>query len=179
MLALTRPRSMFTIKSDKGSLQDNSSWTPGYTAINYNIIRFADVLLMAAEAEYEVGSPEKAREYVNYVRTRAANPAGFVMKGAVPAANYVINTYTTAWAKDAATLEKIRFERKLELSGEGHRFFDLARWSGVIRSSSRSDYVDRVVNAYLQYEAPKLPSGAFSGATFVSPADQFASTSSK
>jgi len=38
-------------QSDKGSLQDNSSWTPGYTAINYNIIRFADVLLMAAEAE--------------------------------------------------------------------------------------------------------------------------------
>ncbi len=86
-------------KSDKGSLQDNTSWTPGYTAINYNIIRFADVLLMAAEAEYEVGSPEKAREYVNYVRTRAANPAGFVMKGAVPAANYVINTYTDGMGK--------------------------------------------------------------------------------
>ena len=45
---------------------------------------------MAAEAEYEVGSPEKAREYVNHIRTRAANPDGFVMKGAVPAANYVI-----------------------------------------------------------------------------------------
>ena len=151
--------------SDKGSLQDNSSWTPGYTAINYNIIRFADVLLMAAEAEYEVGTPEKAREYVNYIRTRAANPAGFVMKGAVPAANYVINTYPGPWAKDAATLEKIRFERKLELSGEGHRFFDLARWSGVYGAPA-SDYVDRVVNAYLQYESPKLPSGTFSGATF-------------
>jgi hypothetical protein len=152
-------------QTDKGSYQDNTSWTPGYTAINYNVIRFADVLLMAAEAEYEVGSPEKAREYVNYVRTRAANPAGFVMKGAVPAANYVINTYTTPWAKDAATLEKIRFERKLELSGEGHRFFDLARWSGVYGAPA-SDYVERVVNAYLQYEAPKLPSGAFTGATF-------------
>ena len=61
-LDLTRLRSMLTIKSDKGSLQDNTSWTPGYTAINYTIIRFADVLLMAAEAEIEVGSPEKARD---------------------------------------------------------------------------------------------------------------------
>jgi len=43
------------------------------------------------------------------------------MKGAAPAANDVINVYPGPWAKDAATLEKIRFERKLELSGEGHR----------------------------------------------------------
>jgi hypothetical protein len=77
-------------ESDKGSLQDNSTWTPGYTAINYTIIRFADILLMAAEAEYEVGSPEKAREYVNHVRARAADPAGWVMKGGSPAADYVI-----------------------------------------------------------------------------------------
>ena len=72
---------------------DKSSWTPGYSAYNVSIIRFADVLLMAAEAEVELGNLEKAREYVNLVRTRAANPAGFVMNGAAPAANYVINTY--------------------------------------------------------------------------------------
>jgi len=161
-------------KTDKGTFQDNSSWTPGYTAINYTIIRFADVLLMAAEAEYEVGSPEKAREYVNYVRARAANPAGFVMKGAVPAANYVINTYDVPWVKDAATLEKIRFERKLELSGEGHRFYDLARWSGVYgAATSTPNYVDNVINAYLTYEAPKLPSGSFTGTSFTSPQDRF------
>lgn len=159
-------------QTDKGSLQDNSTWTPGYTAINYTIIRFADVLLMAAEAEYEVGSPEKAREYVNYVRARAANPAGFVMDGAVPAANYVINEYPGVWAKDAATLEKIRFERKLELSGEGHRFYDLARWSGTY-GAPQSDYIDKVLNAYLTYEAPKIPSGSISGTSFTSPQDRF------
>jgi hypothetical protein len=154
-------------QSDKGSLQDNSSWTPGYTAINYTIIRFADVLLMAAEAEYEEGDPERARELVNYVRARAANPEGFVMKGNAPAANYVISEYPGPWTKDAATLEKIRFERKLELSGEGHRFYDLARWSGVYGApTSTPDYVEKVINAYLSYEAPKLPSGAFSGASF-------------
>ncbi len=152
-------------KTDKGSLQDNTSWTPGYTAINYTIIRFADVLLMAAEAEYEVGSPERARELVNYVRARAANPAGFVMKGGNPAANYVINQYAGPWAKDATALEAIRFERKLELSGEGHRFYDLARWSGAY-GAPKTDYIERVITGYLTYESPKLPSGAFTGASF-------------
>jgi hypothetical protein len=161
-------------ESDKGSLQDNSTWTPGYTAINYTIIRFGDILLMAAEAEYEVGSPEKAREYVNYVRERAANPDGFVMKAGVPAANYVIAEYPGPWAKDAATLEKIRFERKLELSGEGHRFFDLARWSGAYGAATTTpNYISNVLNAYLAYESPKIPSGAFVGASFDAPKDVF------
>ena len=151
-------------KSDKGSLQDNSSWTPGYTAINYTIIRFADVLLMAAEAEIEAGSPDRAKQLVNYVRARAANPAGFVQKGGAPAANYVINEYADAWGKNDATREKVRFERKLELSGEGHRFYDLARWSGVYGGTA-SDYINRVLSAYLTYESPKLPI-ALSGAAY-------------
>jgi starch-binding outer membrane protein, SusD/RagB family len=153
-------------KSDKGSLQDNSSWTPGYTAINYTIIRFADVLLMAAEAEIEVGSPDRARELVNYVRARASNPAGFVQKGGAPAANYVIAEYPAGgWAKDDATREKVRFERKLELSGEGHRFYDLIRWSGFW-GGTKNDYAKKVINAYLTYEAPKIPSGSFTGTVF-------------
>lgn len=161
-------------KSDKGSLQDNSTWTPGYTAINYTIIRFADVLLMAAEVEIEVGSPEKAREYVNHVRNRAANPAGFVMKGGVPAANYVILPYAAGWAKDNATREIVRFERKLELSGEGHRFYDLARWSGAYGDASAAtpDYIERVLSAYLTYETPLLPSGSLINSSF-SPVDRY------
>ncbi|MEJ1241505.1 RagB/SusD family nutrient uptake outer membrane protein [Chryseolinea sp. T2] len=152
-------------KSDKGSLQDNSSWTPGYTAVNYTIIRFADILLMAAEAEIEVGSPAKARDYVNMIRLRASNPDGFVMSGTATAANYEIALYTDAWAKDDATREKVRFERKLELSGEGHRFYDLMRWSGVYGGAA-SDYGAKVINAYLSYETPLVPSGAFTGSTF-------------
>jgi hypothetical protein len=143
-------------RTDVGSLQDNSSWTPGYTAINVNIIRFADVLLMAAEAEVEVGSLEKAREYVNLVRARAANPASFVKRASGEnAANYVIDTYKTAWTSKEAARTAVRFERKLELSGEGHRFFDLVRWG-----TAGAD-----VNAYLTYESKKL-SGALGGAKF-------------
>ncbi|SMO80050.1 RagB/SusD family nutrient uptake outer membrane protein [Fodinibius sediminis] len=56
---------------------DLNSWAPG-SAINTYVIRFADVLLLAAETEIEVGSLEQARQYVNRVRERAANEDGWV-----------------------------------------------------------------------------------------------------
>lgn len=150
------PKKYAYYKADKGSLQDNSSWTPGYSAINVAIIRYADILLMAAEAEIEVGSLEKARTYINMVRTRAANPEGFVVRtDGKPAAKYLLGTYDAAFADKAAAQTAVRFERKLELSGEGHRFFDLVRW-GV---------ADSDINAYLKYESAKL-AGALGGAKF-------------
>jgi starch-binding outer membrane protein, SusD/RagB family len=135
---------------------DKSSWTPGYMAVNVSIIRFADVLLMAAEAEVELGNLEKAREYVNLVRERAADPAGFVMNGAAPAATYEIEPYATTWTDQTLARNAVRFERKLELSGEGHRFFDLVRW-GVATTT---------LNAYLAYERSKVSASPFVGATF-------------
>lgn len=134
-------------KSQEGTLTTSSGWTSGYNANNLKLIRYADVLLMAAEAEVELGNLEKARSYVNQVRKRAANPDGFVKDGAAPAANYVIGTYDAAWT-DAATARKaVRFERRLELGMEGHRFFDLVRW-GVAAD---------VKNAYYAKEKAKRP----------------------
>ena len=149
-------------KSDKGSLQDNSSWTPGYTAINYTIIRYADVLLMAAEAEIEVGSIATAMGYINQVRARAANPDGFVKNGAANAAKYVINLYpVTQTQASARTI--VRMERKLELSGEGHRFFDLMRWGADGKA---------LLNAFIAYEKDKYPSGAYTGMSFTNNQDE-------
>lgn len=54
-----------------------SQWAPG-TSYNIPIIRFADVLLMAAESEIEVGSLEQARQYINLVRERAADENAWV-----------------------------------------------------------------------------------------------------
>lgn len=106
------------------------------TAKNYNIIRFADVLLMAAEAEIELGNLPKAQEYINRVRARAANPTGFV-QGAP--ANYVINQYTAPFTDQAMAREAVRFERRVELAMEGHRFFDLVRWD--IAAETLNPYV--------------------------------------
>ncbi|MEZ2337162.1 RagB/SusD family nutrient uptake outer membrane protein [Mucilaginibacter sp. RCC_168] len=132
---------------------DNHSWAPG-SAINYNVIRFADVLLMAAEVEAQLGNLNQAENYVNTVRNRAANPIGFVhtyidpanpTKGFtnIPAANYKVSAYPVgAFSSQAFALKAIYFERKIELAMEGHRFFDLVRW-GI---------ADTELNNYFKYQ---------------------------
>ena len=142
-------------RSEVGSFQDNSTWTPGYTGINVHIIRFADVLLMAAEAEVETGGLEKAREYVNRVRTRAMNSKVMELDGSGPAANYQVGLYTAPWSDPAAARTAVRFERKLELGMEGHRFYDLVRW-GIASEE---------LNAYLSFDGPRLLN-ALGGATY-------------
>ena len=157
------PKKFVYPKSQTGTYQDGTGWTPGYTTINFNIIRYADVLLMAAEAEVELNNLETARKYVNQVRARAANPAVFV-KGAdgKPAANYSISQYATAWTNQATARDAVRFERKLELSGEGHRFYDLVRW-GI---------AEKAVNGFLAYESTKLP-GTYAGAKFTANKNEY------
>ena len=114
--------------------------------VNYNMMRYADLLLMAAEAEIEVGTLDKAFEYVNMIRMRAQTGERLQADGA-DAANYVIEPYTTAFAdKDFAT-KAVRFERRIELGMEGHRFFDLARW-GVSKE---------VLDAYYTNEGRTIP----------------------
>ena len=75
---------------------------------NYRAIRFSDVLLMAAEAYNRGGLGEvTALDYLNRVRARA---------GLDP-----VNSGGSALTED------IYHERRIELAGEGHRFFDLVR----------------------------------------------------
>lgn len=130
------------------------------SSVNYSIIRFAEVLLWAAECEVEVGSLENARMLVNRVRTRAKNSCK-VMNGSDPAANYVINTYTTAWTNQAFARNAVRLETRLELSMEGHRFFDLVRW-GIA-----ADYI----NTYLQKEQTRIDH--LKGVTFTASKNEY------
>lgn len=76
---------------------------------NWRIIRYADVLLMLAEAQNEQGKTTEAETNVNLVRSRAG-------------------VATLSGLDQAAMRQAIIDERVLELSGEGHRFFDLVRW---------------------------------------------------
>lgn len=135
------PKKNHYYQSEEGSTTDGSSWTSGYIAMNNNLMRFAEVILMAAEVEVEVGSLEKAREYVNMIRARAMNPDGFVKNpDGTPAANYVIEEYTQPWTDQAMARKMVRFERRLELAMEGHRFFDLVRWG--IAAETLNDYLE-------------------------------------
>ena len=77
---------------------------------NYRYIRYADVLLMAAEANSLSGNDTKARDYLNQVRRRAFG-----------------NDSQSSSASGAALTQEILDERRFEFAGEGHRFFDLVR----------------------------------------------------
>ncbi len=137
--------------SDVGSLTDGGT-NHRRTAKNYNIIRFADVLLMAAEAEIELGNLAKGQEYINRVRARAASAVSFVPNAP---ANYQTKPYTVPFASQAMARLAVRFERRMELAMEGHRFFDLVRW-GIAAET---------LNAYLAMErgrrSYKRSSGGF------------------
>ncbi len=75
---------------------------------NYRAIRYADVLLMAAEALNRGGIDDsRAQLYLNQVRTRAMLP--------------------DVMATGSALTDAIYRERRVELVGEGHHFFDLVR----------------------------------------------------
>lgn len=113
-------------------------WGEQRSGINYHIIRYADVLLMAAEAAVETGNLEKARGYVNQVRQRAINSPR-----ADSSPNYVIDTYNSSWTDAAVARKAVRFERRLELGMEGQRLFDLRRWGNFVE----------VMNAYIANEA--------------------------
>lgn len=174
------PRKNVYAKSQFGTLSSNETAFWGATQINannYTFIRFADIILWAAECEAEVGSLDKAQEYVNQIRNRAADPTGWVYKDATysaatskyspqttPADNYKINPYPagafTAGGKDYAR-KAIRFERRLELAMEGHRFFDLQRWD------NGTGYMANTLNTYQSVE--KLRKSFF----YVNPTAQF------
>lgn len=143
-----------TWQKDGGTTYENRR-----TSINYNMIRFADVLLWAAECEVEVGSLQQAEIYVNRVRARAANPEYWIKKYIDPespmsgfsntnAANYKVGNYSgqfSSLGKDYAR-KAVRFERKIELAMEGHRFFDLQRWD------NGTGYMADVLNDYIAHE---------------------------
>jgi starch-binding outer membrane protein, SusD/RagB family len=92
-------------RADELGLPDNDLTSP----LNYQVIRYADVLLMAAEAHARKNSPNEsmARQYLKEVRDRVDMPE------ITSSGNQLI--------------EDIWHERRLELAGEGHRFFDLVR----------------------------------------------------
>lgn len=106
--------------------------------INNKVIRYADVLLMYAEACCETNDLVGAKNALEKVRARARGNAAIL-----PAFPY--GTY----ADNQADLRKaIRHERRVELAMEGHRWFDLCRW-GVVKE---------VMDAYKTTETPEAQS---------------------
>ena len=108
--------------------------------INIKLIRYADVLLMYAEACNESGNSPKAKEVLNQLRTvrriETADPA--TQLPAFPYGAYSDNQSDLRLA--------IRHERRVELAMESHRWFDLVRW-GIAAET---------MNAYKQTESDEV-----------------------
>lgn len=76
-------------------------------------LRYADVILLAAEAAVEDGNPDLARELLNRIRERARNSG---------------STGVPAELTGTVTLNDVMHERRCELALEAHRYFDIVRW---------------------------------------------------
>jgi starch-binding outer membrane protein, SusD/RagB family len=188
-------------RAQQGKLAEAyGGWAPNQaTANNYAYIRFAQVLLWAAECAAQANDLGAATDYVNQVRQRNVDQSGWVHQynknaygvqdallgsSNIPAANYKIGLYPV-FTSQALALKAIYFENKLETSSEGHRFFDLVRWgiadqelnayvaheTGYNHSFNKSSTATNAVK-YIFYDPLGTPNGALYGAP-VTPAAHF------
>ncbi|MGY0582105.1 MAG: RagB/SusD family nutrient uptake outer membrane protein [Paraglaciecola chathamensis] len=111
-------------------------------SLNTPIIRYSDVLLWKAEALIELDRFAEALPIINRIRERAANSTERLNNASL----YRISTYTAFTSKEQAR-QALRFERRLELGLEGHRFFDLVRW-GIAKET---------IDSYLSVEQSRKP----------------------
>jgi hypothetical protein len=133
-----------------GAEQTAGGWAPAQqNSVNIHILRYADVLLLLAEAEVEAGTLANALAIVNQVRARAAvaaqGPGTDRPTMAIPIddpritwADYRIGLYPS-FPDQAYARTAVRYERRLELAMEGQRFFDLRRWG--MAESTLNTYV--------------------------------------
>lgn len=139
-----------------------NGWPWGASQLNWQIIRYADILLWKAEALIELNEGdglETARDLINQIRNRARNSA-YVKDfndHSKYAANYLVNPYPAdVWNQDYAR-QALRWETRLEKALEGERFFDLVRW-GIVETTmnkyitAESDNRIYYANAHLRVE---------------------------
>ena len=136
-------------------------WPWGASQLNWQIIRYADLLLYKAEALIELGGDnlDEARTLINRVRARAMN-SEYVKDFNDPskyAANYKIGLYPAAgWNQDYAR-KALRTEMRLEKALEGERFFDLVRWG--IAKEVMTAYFNAEKDTRIYYQNASFDSG--------------------
>ena len=123
----------------------DSQWA---SSMNRIVSRYADVLLMRAEALAQLGQTSEAISLVNQVRDRAAGMATNSIVSNYPnkyGVHYAVGKYNGSYSKDEA-MKIIKMERRLELAMESERFFDLVRWGDAAT----------VLNKYYTSESEKM-----------------------
>jgi hypothetical protein len=131
----------YLTKKHQQPLSEISSGLKGDADLNYIYLRYADLLLMKAEAFNENGNADSARANLNKVRQRAR--ASF--KGTPPAD--LLADVTTLDRNSLTTA--IRNERRVELAQEFHRYFDLMRWGKDVAEAALGEKFNYETKRYL------------------------------
>jgi hypothetical protein len=136
-----------------GAEQLSGGWAPTQqNSVNIHLYRYADMLLLLAEALVETNNLPGAMAIVNEIRTRAGvtaqGPGADRASIAVPInspsitwALYRVGLYTS-FPSQAYAREAVRAERRLELAMEGQRLYDLRRWG--IAATTLNGYVNGI-----------------------------------
>ncbi len=115
------------------------------SSMNRIVFRYADVLLMRAEAEAQLGNTAEAINLVNQIRTRAAGSTQMISNyPSKYGVKFYCKNYSGTFSKEQ-TMKIVKMERRLELAMESERFLDLVRWGEAAT----------VLNAYYAVEKSK------------------------
>ena len=149
------------IDPDSPDMVQGFPW--GASGLNFKLIRYADILLLKAEAliEQATGSNAatdqklvEARLLVNQIRNRAKQSidGNYTPVDLDPfTANYAVEPYpetdNLTWTKEYARMA-VRMERRLELAMEGHRWFDLIRWGTLVPTMNKYMQEESVLRPY-------------------------------
>lgn len=130
----------FLTKKHQQPLSEIPSSLKGDGDLNYTYLRYADVLLMKAEAFNELNNADSARANLNKVRQRARNS----FAGNAPAD--LLEDITTSNKDQLRTV--IQKERRTELAQEFHRYFDLMRWGKAVAEAALGNDFNFEANRY-------------------------------
>ena len=131
------------------------------SSMNRIVFRYADVVLMRAEAYAQLGNTEQAVNLINQIRSRAASSTQMIgsYQSSYGVKMYITN-YRGSYNKEQV-LKMVKMERRLELGMEGERFFDLVRWGDAAT----------VLNKYFAEEANDC--AIYSNAHFTANKDEY------
>ena len=131
------------------------------TSMNRIVLRYADVLLMRAEAYAQLGKTAEAVQLLNQVRTRAAGSTQMISNyPTLYGVKMYVQNYKGTYSQ-AEVVKMVKMERRLELGMESERFFDLVRWGDAAT----------VLNKYYAEEIPHC--AIYSNAHFTSDKDEY------
>ncbi len=124
----------------------------GASSLNCLLIRYADVMLMKAEALIEQNKDlDEARRLINDIRRRAdrsVDPSYEPVDCNPMVASYYVGQYpATGWTQDYAR-KAVRMERRIELAMEGLRWFDLVRWGNVVETMNNYYASEAKIRSY-------------------------------